>query len=127
MTRTEDEVGKWYTRPVLFVSDVEQSSRFYVDQLGYSEAWRYGDGGKPYVAQVARAGSELILSSQWPDKVGSALTFISLDPDELHSVRADYEGRGLNVKDGWWGYKLAIVEDPDRNQLFFPYPADEQP
>ena len=119
-------MGKWYTRPVLSVSDVERSSRFYVDDLGYSEAWRHGNDGKPCVAQVVRRGSELILSSQWPDKVGSALTFISLDPEELDSVRADYEGRGLDVKDGWWGYKLMVIEDPDGNQLFFPYPGDEQ-
>jgi catechol 2,3-dioxygenase-like lactoylglutathione lyase family enzyme len=108
------------------VSDVEQSSRFYIDSLGYNEAWRHGDDGKPFVAQVERAGSELILSSQWPDKIGSALTFISLDPDELGSVRAELEGRGVDVKDGWWGYKLMIVADPDGNQLYFPYPKDEQ-
>ena len=119
-------MGKWYTRPVLFVSDVERSSQFYVDKLGYREEWRYGDEGRPYVAQVERAGSELILSSQWPDKVGSALTFISLDPDELRSVRSDYESRGLDVKEGWWGYKLMVVDDPDGNQLYFPYPADEK-
>ena len=85
-------MGKWYTRPVLFVSDVERSSQFYVDKLGYREEWRYGDEGRPYVAQVERAGSELILSSQWPDKVGSALTFISLDPDELRSDGLAREG-----------------------------------
>ena len=119
-------MGKWYTRPVLFVSDVGKSSEFYVDRLGYTEAWRYGDDGKPQVAQVSRSGSELILSSQWPDKVGSALTFISLDPDELDLVRADYEGRRVDVKDGWWGYKLMVIDDPDGNQLFFPYPADER-
>jgi catechol 2,3-dioxygenase-like lactoylglutathione lyase family enzyme len=119
-------MGKWYTRPVLFVSDVEQSSRFYVESLGYSEAWRHADDDKPLVAQVPRAGSELILSSQQPDKVGSALTFISLDPDELGSVRADFEARGVNVQDGWWGYKLMVIVDPDGNQLFFPYPAEDQ-
>ena len=28
---------RWYARPVLFVSDVVRSLRFYVDQLGFEE------------------------------------------------------------------------------------------
>ena len=40
----------------------------------------------------------------------------------LNSLR-----RGVDVKDGWWGYKLMIIEDPDGNQLYFAYPkSDEQ-
>jgi hypothetical protein len=41
-------------------------------------------------------------------------------------VRADFEARGVNVQDGWWGYKLMVIDDPDGNQLFFPYPAEDQ-
>jgi hypothetical protein len=26
------------------------------------------------------------------------------------------------VKEGQWGYRLMVVEDPDGNRLFFPYP-----
>ena len=35
------------------------------------------------------------------------------------------ERRGAPVKDGWWGYDTLIVEDPDGNELFFPYPKEE--
>ena len=114
----------WYSRPVLFVSDVERSLRFYVDQLGFTEDWHHADEGNLLVAQVNRTGCELILSSQWPDKVGSGLIFISLEPDDLLVVRRSFEREGVAVKDGWWGYRLMIVEDPDRNQLYFPYPAE---
>jgi catechol 2,3-dioxygenase-like lactoylglutathione lyase family enzyme len=121
-------ISKWYSRPVLFVSNVERSARFYVDKLHFAEAWRYDDEGEKVVAQVGRDGCELILSSQWPDKVGSALIFISLDSEVLDSARSEFEGGGVDVKDGWWGYKLMIIEDPDGNQLYFPYPAEgEQP
>ena len=116
--------SKWYTRPVLFVSDVEASIAFYVGKLGFNLTWRHVEDGQPLVAQVERHGCELILSSQWSGKVGSALTFISLDPDVLVDVRADFEGRRVEVKDGWWGYRLMIIADPDGNQLYFPYPAD---
>jgi uncharacterized glyoxalase superfamily protein PhnB len=95
-----------------------------VERLGFSEVWRHAEDGQLLVAQVDRSGCELILSSQWPDQVGSARIFISLDSDVLAAARADFESRGVEVKDGWWGYQLAIVEDPDGNELFFPYPAD---
>ncbi len=118
--------NKWYSRPVLFVADVEQSCTFYVEKLGFREVWRHVDDGKPLVAQVDRAGCELILSCQWPDKVGSALIFVSLDLDVLNAARTEIESRGVAVKDGSWGYRLMIVDDPDGNQLYFPYPDDEQ-
>ena len=114
---------KWYARPVLFVSDIDSSVDFYVKQLGFTQAWRYEDEGKAYVAQVERLGCELILSSQWPGKVGKGLMFISLDVAVLNALRAELEGRGVAVKDGQWGYRLMVIADPDGNELYFPYPA----
>ena len=113
-------MGTWYSRPVLFVSEVERSSLFYVDQLGFTESWRHQEDGRLLVAQVERSGCELILSSQWPENVGSGLIFISLEPDDVRVVRRSFERQGVAVKDGWWGYRLMIVEDPDGNLLYFP-------
>jgi catechol 2,3-dioxygenase-like lactoylglutathione lyase family enzyme len=118
---------KWYTRPILCVSDLERSLGFYVSKLGFAEAWRHlDDDGRGGVAQVEREGTELILTSHWLDKAGTTLLFVSLDPDVLVAARAEFEARGVDLKDGWWGYKLMIIEDPDGNQLYFPYPQDEQ-
>jgi len=113
---------EWFARPVLFVADIDRSIDFYVKQLGFTQAWRYEEG-KAYVAQVERQGCELILSSQWPDKVGKGLMFISLDVGVLETLRAELEGRGVEVKDGQWGYRLMVIADPDGNELYFPYPA----
>ena len=115
--------NKWYARPVLFVANIDRSVDFYGQQLDFTESWRYEEDGKAYVAQVDRLGCELILSSQWPDKVGKGLMFISLDPGVLDALRVELEGRGVDVKDGQWGYRLMVVTDPDGNQLYFPYPA----
>jgi catechol 2,3-dioxygenase-like lactoylglutathione lyase family enzyme len=117
----------WFARPVLFVTDVDRSVDFYVDRLGFTRSWRFEDDGRALVAQVDRQGCALILSSQWPDKVGKALMFISLDVDVLHALRAEYEGKGVNVTDGHWGYPLMVVHDLDGNELYFPYPSDQQP
>jgi catechol 2,3-dioxygenase-like lactoylglutathione lyase family enzyme len=121
----QDPSPRWYARPVLFVSDLQRSLAFYVDHLGFKERWRYEDAGSLFVAQVDRQTCELILSSQEPEKTGRARVFISLDVDVLHAVRAELEGRGVAVEDGRWGYPLMVVRDPDGNELFFPYPADD--
>jgi catechol 2,3-dioxygenase-like lactoylglutathione lyase family enzyme len=117
-------VSVWYSRPVLFVSDLDSAVAFYVSQLGFTKSWRYEEEGKAIVAQVERQGCELILSSQWPDKVGTALIFISLDEEVLHALRAELEGRHVPVTDGSWGYRLMVVKDLDGNELYFPYPSD---
>ena len=28
----------------------------------------------------------------------------------------------MNVEEGKWGYRVLIVQDPDGNELYFPYP-----
>ena len=91
--------NKWYARPVLFVADIDRSVDFYVKQLGFSHPWRYEEEGKAWVAQVERQGCELILSSQWPDKVGKGLMFISLDVEVLNALRGT--GRTGRGRERW--------------------------
>lgn len=113
---------------MLHVSNVAASLRFYGDRLGFTIPWQFPD-----VAEVYRDGCALILSQHWPDKVGKGLMFISLntepETDEaqaaaLDELRAEFEARGATVKDGYWGYRLVVVEDLDGNQLFFNYPKE---
>jgi uncharacterized glyoxalase superfamily protein PhnB len=123
----------WFARPVLHVSDVEASLRFYVNQLGFTSPWRYQEGGKACVAQVDRQGCALILADNWPEKIGKGLMFISLNVEPetreaaiaaLDALRAELEARDVPVKEGRWGYRLLVVDDPDGNQLFFNYPSE---
>lgn len=113
-------MGRWYSRPVLFVSDVERSVRFYVDGLGFLEAWRHVEDEKALVAQVERDGTEFLLSCQWPEKIGHGLVFVSLEKEDISETRSRFDKAGVTVRDGWWGYPLMVVEDPDGNQLYFP-------
>ena len=124
---------EWVARPVLHVSSVEASLRFYVDQLGFTIPWQFEEQGRVFVAQVDRTGCALILAEQWPEKVGKGLMFISLNVEPetheaavaaLDALRVELEGRGVPVKDGRWGYRLLVVEDLDGNQLFFNYPNE---
>jgi catechol 2,3-dioxygenase-like lactoylglutathione lyase family enzyme len=124
---------EWFARPVLHVSNVEASLRFYVERLGFTIPWRAPKDGRADVAQVDRQGCALILCEHWPEKVGKGLMFISLNVEPetreaemaaLDALRAELEARGATVKDGHWGYRLLVVEDLDGNQLFFNYPNE---
>jgi catechol 2,3-dioxygenase-like lactoylglutathione lyase family enzyme len=123
----------WFARPVPHVTDVDASLRFYVERLGFTIPWRYEEGGKAHVAQVDRQGCALILADTWPEKIGKGLMFISLivEPPTLEvataaldALRAELETRGATVKEGSWGYRLLVIDDPDGNQLFFNYPNE---
>ena len=124
---------EWFARPILHVSDVEASLRFYIERLGFTSPWCYKEDGRASVAQVDRQGCALILADTWPEKIGKAVMFISLNVEAatreaasaaVDALRAELEGKGVAVKDGSWGYRLLVVDDPDGNQLLFNYPAE---
>jgi uncharacterized glyoxalase superfamily protein PhnB len=123
----------WFARPVLHVTDVEASLRFYVDRLGFTSPWRYEEDGRVHVAQVDRQGCALILADTWPQKIGKGLIFISLNVEPemqvaaLDALREELEAKGVPVKEGSWGYRLLVVDDVDGNQLFFNYPNVTSP
>jgi catechol 2,3-dioxygenase-like lactoylglutathione lyase family enzyme len=96
---------EWFARPVLHVSKVEASLRFYVDRLGFTVPWRGGVGadGQADVAQVDRLGCALILCEHWPEKVGKGLIFISLNVEPAVQRRHELEVR-----------RRYIVDVPDR-------------
>ena len=116
------------------MKDLQASIRFYVERLGFTCPWRFDEDG---VAQVERPGCALILANPWPEKIGKGLMFISLNVEAemgeaavaalvaaLDALRAELEAKGVAVKEGSWGYRLLVVDDPDGNQLFFNYPGE---
>jgi len=116
---------------VLHVANVEVSLGFYLDRLGFTSPWRYDEDGRARVAQVERQSCALILADTWPEKIGKGLIFISLsvEPREaaiaaLDALRAELEAKGVPVREGSWGYRILVVDDPDGNQLFFNYPNE---
>jgi len=126
-------VTDWFARPVLHVRDVEAALIYYMNQLGFTSPWRYDQDGRASVAQVERQGCALILADAWPEKVGKGLMFISLNVEPqsreaavaaLDGLRAELEAKGVLVKEGSWGYRILVVDDPDGNQLFFNYPNE---
>jgi len=113
-------VHRWYTRPVLFVADVNRALRFYIDMLGFGKGWHEGDGaGK--VCQVNHGECEIILCED-ATRRDKARLFIELTAGGLTDLRRELAERSVPSKETWWGYDTLQIDDPDGNELFFPVP-----
>jgi catechol 2,3-dioxygenase-like lactoylglutathione lyase family enzyme len=111
-------VQRWYTRPVLFVADVNRALRFYVNLLGFEKRWHEGDGAGT-VCQVNRGGCEIILCED-ATRAGNARLFVELTGEGLAELRREIFERSVSSKASWWGSDVVQVDDPDGNELFFP-------
>lgn len=121
-TREEQFTHRWYTRPVLFVADVNRALRFYTDMLGFEKAW-HEDDGDGNVCQVNRAECEIILCED-PDRRDRGRLFVSLTRDGIAQLRRELTERSIPSRKSWWGYDVIQVDDPDRNELLFPLPDE---
>ena len=108
----------WYTRPVLFVADVNRAIRFYIDVLGFWKKWHEGDG-EGTVCQVNRGDCEIILCEH-ATRRDRARLFVELNVDELEEFRRELVERSVPSKETWWGYESLQIDDPDGNELLFP-------
>lgn len=111
---------RWYSRPVLFVTDLQRALRFYLDSLGFKKDW-HADDGKGTVCQVSRSECEIILC-QDAKRRDKARLFVELTADGLRDFRQELAARSVPQKTTWWGYDTTQVDDPDGNELFFPVP-----
>ncbi len=119
--------------PQLFVTDINRSCKFFVEKLGFSVVFSYGD--PPYYAQVGRDGARLNLR-----RVESLMQSMVRDHDELLSASMtvataeeikvlflEFQSSGAvfhqTLKKQPWGAKNFIVKDPDGNLLLFAGPG----
>lgn len=109
---------RWYSRPVLFVADLDRAVHFYVAQLGFELRWRTGEGDGD-VCQVARSECEIILCADATRRDRGRL-FIELTAEGLADFRRECAERGVTGRMTWWGYDTFQVDDPDGNELLFP-------
>jgi len=116
-------VADWVVSTLVFVRDVDTAIGFYVDGLGFTLNMRHEHEGTALVAGVSHGkGCPLLLTCQWPDRVGSTILYLAFGQDDFARLEADLRTTGVETKDGWWGDDLLIVTDPDGNQLYFAKP-----
>jgi len=114
--------------PQLFVADLGASCAFYVETLGFTLAFSYGD--PPFYAQVRRGGARLnlrlvhgpVFDPGMREREGDVLaaTLILADAEPLYRA---YEEAGVafsqRLKTEPWGARTFMVRDPDGNLIAF--------
>jgi catechol 2,3-dioxygenase-like lactoylglutathione lyase family enzyme len=115
---------RWANSTIFFVRDAGAAATFYADTLGFTVNWRHDEVGRTWAAGISRDDCGLLLHSQQPDRVGKGVIYLAFGATEYDALRADLQAKGVALKDGWWGKRLMIVEDPDGNQLWIADPHD---
>ncbi len=120
--------------PQLFVADITEACSFYVEKLGFSAVFTYGE--PPYYGQVKRDRARLNLRCVGVPVVDPALrddeellsaTLMVNTTAEIEQLSLEFQSSGvifvqtLTMKP--WGAKDFIVKDLDGNLLLFAGPA----
>jgi catechol 2,3-dioxygenase-like lactoylglutathione lyase family enzyme len=123
------------TEAQLFVADIQASCDFYIEKLGFTVAFVYGD--PPFYGQVTRDHARLNLRMVCePVFVGDirerehllSATLTVATADEIKQLFLNYQAAGVRfqrtLKKEPWGARTFIVQDPDGNLILFAGPAD---
>lgn len=116
--RSSETVHRWYTRPVLFVADVNRALAFYVDTLGFEKRWHEGNG-EGGVCQVDRGECQIIICEE-PARRDRGRLFVELTAEALEELRRELVKRAVPTQQTWWGSDAIRIKDPDGNELLFP-------
>lgn len=104
--------------PILNVSNFAASMDYYVNQLGFSKRWDWGD--PPTFGCVARDKVSIFLCQGAQGQPG---TWIMIFVEDVDALYADYQQRGAKVlqppTNMPWQTREMHVEDPDRHRLRF--------
>jgi predicted enzyme related to lactoylglutathione lyase len=99
--------------PILCVSDIPDSLRFYVDLLGFENApW-----GTDEFTHVSRDGQGIYLCRKGQGKPGA---WVWIGVQSVETLHEEYKGRGITIRQPPTKYPWALemqIEDPDGNVL----------
>lgn len=124
--------------PILFVSDVRRTARFFADKLGFETDFLYGD--PPFYGSVSRDGAcvhlRFVHHPNFTDLAAQeeSLILASVEVSDVHAIHSEFETRGVDISrelvEQVWGGTDFHVRDPDGNEISFvqyrePEPADE--
>jgi catechol 2,3-dioxygenase-like lactoylglutathione lyase family enzyme len=106
--------------PILRVSDLRASVRWYGAVLGFATDWEWGtDPSHPTMASVSRTGCAVMLCEQ---DQGQGCAWVWFGVDDVVPLHEEYRKNGAVVlqppTNYSWAYEMR-VEDPDGNVLRF--------
>ncbi len=133
--QTETRPAISATAAQLFVADIKASCDFFVEMLGFSIVFVYGE--PPFYAQVKRDAGLINLRHMDRPVIDPALrdreTLLSADlgldtPEAIKQLFLEVQARGVDfyqtLRKEPWGARTFIVKDPDGNLLLFAGPAE---
>jgi catechol 2,3-dioxygenase-like lactoylglutathione lyase family enzyme len=113
--------------PQLFVTDMDASSEFYTQKLGFAVAFTYGE--PPFYAQVYRDAAKLnlrLLAEPAIDRglrAREGLLSASITLADAEPLFFEFEAAGVQFAQALrtepWGARTFIVADPDGNLILF--------
>ena len=99
--------------PILNVKNFAASMDYYVNKLGFSKKWDWGD--PPSFGCVARGKIEIFLSEGGQGQAGTWVSIFVEDVDALHE---EYKKNGATIRQQPtnmpWGVREMNVQDPRR-------------
>jgi catechol 2,3-dioxygenase-like lactoylglutathione lyase family enzyme len=119
----------------LFVANVQRSSDFYTEKLGFKVEFLYGD--PPFYGQLGRDHARLNLRLiSGPVFVGDirkregllSASITVATASEIKQLFLDFQRSGVSfhqtLKKEPWGARTFVISDLDENLLLFASPAD---
>ncbi len=123
------------TAAQLFVTDIKTSCDFFVEKLGFSIVFMYGE--PPFYAQVRRDRGLInlrhldrpVIDPALRDRESLLSADLGLDtPEAIKQLFLEFQSRGVafsqTLRQEPWGARTFIVKDPDGNLLLFAGPAE---
>ncbi len=123
------------TAAQLFVTDIKASCVFFVETLGFSIVFVYGE--PPFYAQVRRDRGLInlrhldrpVIDPALRDRETLLSADMSLDTTEaIKQLYLEFQAKGVTffqtLRKEPWGARTFIVKDPDGNLLLFAGPAE---
>ncbi len=122
-------------RPMLAVTDLARTVRFYVEKLGFNCNSLFGN--PPVWCDLDRDGQSIMFNAPPADAVRRDVPRKSKDyqvfyvnTTDVAALHAEFKGRGVAVSElrvTVYGMKEFEVRDPDDYWLWFGQPTDEPP
>lgn len=123
------------TAAQLFVSDIKASCDFFIQKLGFSIVFVYGE--PPFYAQIKRDRGRLnlrcvdyaVIDAQLRDRESLLSADMAVAThEEIKQLFVEFQAVGVpffqTLRREPWGASTFIVKDPDGNLLLFAGPAD---
>ncbi len=110
--------------PILNVSDVSASIRYYRDMLGFSDSWSWQE--PPTFGGVRHDGFEVQFCQNGQGNPG---TWIAIWVDDVDRLYEEFSTAGANIRQRPtnfpWGVREMNVADPDGHRIRFSMPTDQ--